>query len=103
MSNAQIESSRAAASEAVQRKEITKAVAVGAIGNVLEWFDFGVYGYFAPLHFGFDRFQRGRDAHYHDLSNDFYTPHFRARDGRRPGIRHYRRVGNQSGERGVRL
>src|SRR2546428_7359615 len=49
MSNAQIESSRAAASEAVQRKEITKAVAVGAIGNVLEWFDFGVYGYFAPF------------------------------------------------------
>jgi len=26
----------------------TKAVVVGTIGNVLEWFDFGVYGYFAP-------------------------------------------------------
>src|SRR6266566_2837937 len=49
MSNAQIESSRAAESEVVQPKEITKAVAVGTIGNVLEWFDFGVYGYFAPF------------------------------------------------------
>src|SRR5881396_729091 len=49
MSNAQIESSRAAESEIVQPKEITKAVAVGTIGNVLEWFDFGVYGYFAPF------------------------------------------------------
>ena len=24
-----------------------KAIAVGAIGNILEWYDFAIYGYFA--------------------------------------------------------
>ena len=27
----------------------TKAVATGTVGNVLEWFDFAIYGYFAPF------------------------------------------------------
>src|SRR5580704_14954763 len=26
-----------------------KAVVTGTVGNVLEWFDFGIYGYFAPF------------------------------------------------------
>ena len=29
------------------RAENRKAVIAGTIGNVLEWYDFGVYGYFA--------------------------------------------------------
>src|SRR5262245_3798269 len=35
--------------EVLKPNESAKAVAVGTIGNVLEWFDFGVYGYFAPF------------------------------------------------------
>ncbi|WP_031464391.1 MFS transporter [Sciscionella sediminilitoris] len=31
------------------RTEIRRAVAAGAIGNFVEWFDFGVYGYLAPI------------------------------------------------------
>ena len=42
------ESNRATENQVVKPKQARKAVAVGAIGNVLEWFDFGVYGYFAP-------------------------------------------------------
>src|SRR5437762_5175557 len=28
---------------------VTKTVLAGAIGNVLEWYDFALYGYFAPV------------------------------------------------------
>jgi len=49
MSNAQIQPSRTVESEVAQPREFTKAVTAGTIGNVLEWFDFGVYGYFAPF------------------------------------------------------
>src|SRR5437867_12298436 len=49
MSNGQIQSSRTVESEVAQPREFTKAVTAGTIGNVLEWLDFGVYGYFAPL------------------------------------------------------
>src|SRR5437867_9208479 len=49
MSNAQIQSSRTVESEVAQPREFTKAVTAGTIGNVLEWFDFVVYGYFAPF------------------------------------------------------
>jgi MHS family proline/betaine transporter-like MFS transporter len=49
MSDAAIKSSRTAESGAPKPLESTKAVVVGTIGNVLEWFDFGVYGYFAPF------------------------------------------------------
>jgi MFS transporter, MHS family, proline/betaine transporter len=28
---------------------LTKTVAAGAIGNVLEWYDFGLFGFFAPV------------------------------------------------------
>lgn len=49
MSDAAIKSSRTAESGTPKQRESTKAVVVGTIGNVLEWFDFGVYGYFAPF------------------------------------------------------
>ncbi len=36
--------------EAVQAPEsIFKAVLAGSIGNALEWFDYGIYGYFASI------------------------------------------------------
>jgi MHS family proline/betaine transporter-like MFS transporter len=28
---------------------LTRTVIAGAIGNVLEWFDFGLFGFFAPV------------------------------------------------------
>ena len=28
---------------------VTKTVLAGAIGNALEWYDFALYGYFAPV------------------------------------------------------
>lgn len=31
------------------QKHSTRAVVAGAIGNVMEWYDFGIYGYFAPI------------------------------------------------------
>jgi MFS transporter, MHS family, proline/betaine transporter len=42
------ESNPAAEDKVAKPNESIKAVAVGTVGNVLEWFDFGVYGYFAP-------------------------------------------------------
>ena len=27
----------------------TRAITAGVAGNVMEWFDFAVYGYFAPV------------------------------------------------------
>src|SRR5262245_12681969 len=27
----------------------TRTIAAGVIGNVLEWYDFGLFGYFAPI------------------------------------------------------
>ncbi|WP_328335193.1 MULTISPECIES: MFS transporter [unclassified Streptomyces] len=35
--------------EATDRAGVRRAVAAGAIGNFVEWFDFGVYGYLAPV------------------------------------------------------
>jgi hypothetical protein len=26
-----------------------RTIAVGSVGNILEWFDFSIYGYFAPV------------------------------------------------------
>ncbi len=28
---------------------LTRTVFAGAVGNVLEWYDFGLFGYFAPV------------------------------------------------------
>src|SRR5215472_3133518 len=28
---------------------LTRTVVAGAVGNVLEWYDFGLFGYFAPV------------------------------------------------------
>src|SRR5699024_7978884 len=33
----------------IEESAIRRAVAAGAIGNALEWFDFGVYGYFTII------------------------------------------------------
>jgi MHS family proline/betaine transporter-like MFS transporter len=33
----------------VTEKHMSRAVVTGAIGNVMEWYDFGIYGYFAPV------------------------------------------------------
>ena len=30
-------------------KDIRKTVIVGVIGNIMEWYDFALYGYFAPV------------------------------------------------------
>ena len=49
MSDVEIESGGVAESEVVKPRGSTKAVVAGTIGNVLEWFDFGIYGYFAPF------------------------------------------------------
>jgi MHS family proline/betaine transporter-like MFS transporter len=49
MSDVQIESGGVAESQVVKPRGSTKAVVAGTIGNVLEWFDFGIYGYFAPF------------------------------------------------------
>src|SRR3984893_5650129 len=49
MSDVKIESGGVAESEVVKPRGSTKAVVAGTIGNVLEWFDFGIYGYFAPF------------------------------------------------------
>src|SRR6058998_2999813 len=38
----------AAASIAPSGVEYRKAITAGVIGNVLEWYDFGVYGYLVP-------------------------------------------------------
>jgi MHS family proline/betaine transporter-like MFS transporter len=32
-----------------QRESLTRTVVAGAVGNVLEWYDFGLFGYFAPV------------------------------------------------------
>ena len=32
----------------VSRTQYRKAITAGVIGNVLEWYDFGVYGYLVP-------------------------------------------------------
>src|SRR5215471_1600139 len=34
---------------AASRGTLTRTVLAGAIGNVLEWYDFGLFGYFAPV------------------------------------------------------
>lgn len=31
------------------RQGATKAVIASGLGNVMEWYDFGIYGYFAPV------------------------------------------------------
>ncbi|MBT3401381.1 MAG: MFS transporter, partial [Rhodospirillaceae bacterium] len=33
----------------VDTKPRRKVIAAGVSGNVLEWYDFGVYGFFAPI------------------------------------------------------
>ena len=33
----------------VDRARLSKTIAAGAIGNVLEWYDFGLFGFFAPV------------------------------------------------------
>jgi MFS transporter, MHS family, proline/betaine transporter len=33
----------------VRNASLTRTVAAGAVGNVLEWYDFGLFGYFAPV------------------------------------------------------
>src|SRR5579863_3806982 len=42
-----------AASMAILRPDRTRlspsALAAGGVGNLLEWYDFGLYGYFAPV------------------------------------------------------
>ena len=35
--------------EKPQRQSPTRTVLAGLIGNVMEWFDFAVYGYFASV------------------------------------------------------
>jgi MHS family proline/betaine transporter-like MFS transporter len=32
-----------------ERQSLTRTVVAGAVGNVLEWYDFGLFGYFAPV------------------------------------------------------
>ena len=49
MSDVETDAGGVVESEVVQPSESTKAVVACTIGNVLEWFDFGVYGYFAPF------------------------------------------------------
>jgi MHS family proline/betaine transporter-like MFS transporter len=49
MSDVEMESGSVPEGEATKPRESVKAVTVGTIGNVLEWFDFGIYGYFAPF------------------------------------------------------
>ena len=49
MSDVEMESRGVAKGEVAKPRESTKAVTVGTIGNVLEWFDFGIYGYLAPF------------------------------------------------------
>ena len=34
---------------AIQSRDIRKTVIVGVIGNIMEWYDFALYGYFAPV------------------------------------------------------
>src|SRR5215475_7193808 len=34
---------------ALERQSLTRTVIAGAVGNVLEWYDFGLFGYFAPV------------------------------------------------------
>lgn len=38
-----------AASTAAVHTSLTRTVVAGAVGNVLEWYDFGLFGYFAPV------------------------------------------------------
>src|SRR6202047_3432646 len=38
----------AAAASRTDQTSATQTVLAGAIGNVLEWYDFGLFGYFAP-------------------------------------------------------
>jgi MHS family proline/betaine transporter-like MFS transporter len=49
MSGVEMKSPGVAKGEVAKPRESAKAVTVGTIGNVLEWFDFGIYGYFAPF------------------------------------------------------
>ncbi len=49
MSDVKIESVGVEESPVVRSSDSTKAVAASTVGNVLEWFDFGIYGYFAPF------------------------------------------------------
>jgi MHS family proline/betaine transporter-like MFS transporter len=37
------------ANEGLPRQSMAKAVLAGSIGNALEWFDYGLYGYFAAI------------------------------------------------------
>lgn len=37
------------AKHAAARPSLTRTVTAGAIGNVLEWYDFGLFGFFAPV------------------------------------------------------
>jgi hypothetical protein len=30
-------------------KQHYRTIAVGSVGNIMEWFDFSIYGYFAPV------------------------------------------------------
>jgi MHS family proline/betaine transporter-like MFS transporter len=32
-----------------RQASLTRTVVAGAVGNVLEWYDFGLFGYFAPV------------------------------------------------------
>src|SRR5262245_55992579 len=32
-----------------RRASLTRTVVAGAVGNMLEWYDFGLFGYFAPV------------------------------------------------------
>lgn len=34
---------------AIQSRDLRKTVIVGVIGNIMEWYDFALYGYFAPV------------------------------------------------------
>jgi MHS family proline/betaine transporter-like MFS transporter len=49
MSDLQVIDAATASAEMASYRQSTKAIVVGTIGNVLEYFDFGVYGYFAPF------------------------------------------------------
>jgi MFS transporter, MHS family, proline/betaine transporter len=37
------------ATPGVRRVSLTRTVVAGAVGNMLEWYDFGLFGFFAPL------------------------------------------------------
>jgi MHS family proline/betaine transporter-like MFS transporter len=37
------------AEPAVPRASLTRKVVAGAVGNLLEWYDFGLFGFFAPV------------------------------------------------------